>query len=171
MIKNDHEHILMLRKPGGYRSTCMVQKALSMLLPHEMDRWMRPVWSDIRGASLRDGHPAPFPTEMAQRLIRMFSFAGDTVLDPFAGSGTTALAAIACGRSSMSVEVEPTYASMAVARMVQAARSPRLWGPQRIEIADATARPAGSARFEAAADIVGLGAVKHRAPKSVAAAE
>lgn len=136
VIKNDHEHILMLRKPGGYRSTDMVQKALSMLLPQEMDAWMRPVWSDIRGASLKDGHPAPYPIEMAQRIVRMFSFVGDTVLDPFAGSGSTALAAIACGRSSISVEVEPLYASMALGKVVQASRSTHLWGPQRIEVTD-----------------------------------
>jgi hypothetical protein len=54
----------------------MIQKALSMLQRDEMDAWTRPVWSDIRGASLRDGHPAPFPAELAERLIRMFSFAG-----------------------------------------------------------------------------------------------
>ena len=72
IIKNDHEHIVMLRKPGGYRATPMIQKALSMLQRDEMDAWMRPVWSDIRGASLRDGHPAPFPPELAERLIRMF---------------------------------------------------------------------------------------------------
>lgn len=140
VIKNDHEHILMLRKPGGYRSTDMMQKALSMLLPHEMDAWMRPVWSDIRGASLRDGHPAPYPVEMAERLIRMFSFAGDTVLDPFAGSGSTALAAIACGRSSISVEIEPLYANMALGKITQAARSPRLWGPARIDVVDGLAK-------------------------------
>ena len=137
VIKNDHEHILMLRKPGGYRTTDMVQKALSMLLRHEMDAWMRPVWSDIRGASLRDGHPAPYPTRMAERIfVRMFSFAGDTVLDPFAGSGSTALASIGCGRSSISIEIEPTYASMALGKMMKAARSTRLWGPRRIEIID-----------------------------------
>lgn len=140
VIKNDHEHILMLRKPGGYRSTDMMQKALSMLLPHEMDAWMRPVWSDIRGASLRDGHPAPYPVEMAERLIRMFSFAGDTVLDPFAGSGSTALAAIACGRSSISVEIEPLYANMALGKITQAARSPRLWGPAHIDVVDSLAK-------------------------------
>jgi modification methylase len=106
IIKNDHEHILMLRKPGGYRATPMIQKALSMLQREEMDAWMRPVWSNIRGASLRAGHPAPFPPDLAERLIRMFSFAGDTVLDPFAGSGSTAVAAIRAGRNSVSVEIE-----------------------------------------------------------------
>jgi DNA modification methylase len=109
IIKNDHEHILMLRKPGGYRTTPMIQKALSILQRDEMDAWMRPVWSDIRGASLQQGHPAPFPVEIAERLVRLFSFAGDTVLDPFAGSGSTAVAAIRSGRNSISVEIEEEY--------------------------------------------------------------
>jgi modification methylase len=119
IIKNDHEHIVMLRKPGGYRTTPMIQKALSMLQREEMDAWMRPVWSDIRGASLRDGHPAPFPVELAERLIRLFSFAGDTVLDPFAGSGSTAVAAIRSGRNSVSVEVVEDYLNAAARRAAQ----------------------------------------------------
>jgi site-specific DNA-methyltransferase (adenine-specific) len=65
IIKNDHEHILMLRKPGGYRTTPMIQKALSMLQRDEMDAWMRPVWSDIRGASLR---ARSFPTRVGRAL-------------------------------------------------------------------------------------------------------
>ncbi len=121
VIKNDHEHIVMLRKPGGYRTTPMIQKALSMLQRDEMDAWMRPVWSDIRGASLREGHPAPFPVELAERLIRMFSFAGDTVLDPFAGSGSTAAAAIRTGRNSVSVEIEEEYLNAATRRTAKEA--------------------------------------------------
>ncbi|HEU0155464.1 MAG TPA: site-specific DNA-methyltransferase [Stellaceae bacterium] len=121
IIKNDHEHILMLRKPGGYRATSMLQKALSMLQRDEMDAWMRPVWSDIRGASLREGHPAPFPSELAERLIRMFSFAGDTVLDPFAGSGSTAVAAIRAGRNSISIEIEENYLNAATRRAAKEA--------------------------------------------------
>ena len=123
IIKNDIEHIIMLRKPGGYRTTPMIQRALSMLQRDEMDAWMRPVWSDIRGASLRDGHPAPFPMEIAERLIRMFSFAGDWVLDPFAGSGSTALAAIRAGRNSTSVEIEETYLIAAMRRAAREAAS------------------------------------------------
>ncbi len=116
VIKNDHEHILMLRKPGGYRTTTMLQKALSMLQKAEMSSWMLPVWSDIRGASLQNGHPAPYPVELAERLIRMFSFAGDTVLDPFAGTGSTTSAAIRCGRNSISIDVEPEYIEIAAKR-------------------------------------------------------
>ncbi len=121
IIKNDHERILMLRKPGRYRTTPMIQKALSMLQRDEMGQWMRPVWSDIRGASLRAGHPAPFPPELAERLIRMFSFAGDTVLDPFAGSGSTAMAAIRAGRNSISIEIEQEYLNSATRRAAQLA--------------------------------------------------
>ena len=123
IIKNDHEHIVMLRKPGGYRTTPMIQKALSMLQRDEMDGWMRPVWSDIRGASLRDGHPAPFPSELAERLIRMFSFAGDLILDPFAGSGSTAVAAIRAGRNSISIEIEEQYLNSATRRSAAEAAS------------------------------------------------
>jgi DNA modification methylase len=123
IIKNDHEHILMLRKPGGDRTTPMIQKALSILQRDEMDAWMRPVWSDIRGASLREGHPAPFPPELAERLIRLFGFAGDTILDPFAGSGSTAIAAIRSGRNSISVEIEKEYLNAATRRAAGEAAS------------------------------------------------
>lgn len=131
IIKNDHEHILMLRKPGGYRTTSIMQRALSMLQRDEMGAWMRPIWTDIRGASLRDGHPAPFPPEIAERLIRMFSFAGDTVLDPFAGSGSTAVAAVRSGRNSISVEIEQAYLSAATRRSAAAAAN----SPQRTHMA------------------------------------
>jgi site-specific DNA-methyltransferase (adenine-specific) len=117
VIKNDFEHILMLRKPGAYRSTSMLQKALSMLQKSEMDGWQRPFWQDIRGASLRNGHPAPYPIEIAERLIRMFSFAGDTILDPFCGSGSTAIAACRAGRNSISSDVETKYLQSTFARL------------------------------------------------------
>ena len=117
VIKNDFEHIIMLRKPGAYRSTTMLQKALSMLQKDEMDAWQRPFWQDIKGASLQNGHPAPFPVEMAERLIRMFSFAGDTVLDPFCGSGSTPIAAARVGRNSASSDVEVKYIESTVRRL------------------------------------------------------
>ena len=117
VIKNDCETVVMLRKPGDYRPRPMVQKALSMLQPAEMSVWQRWMWDDIRGASLRGGHPAPFPVELAERLIKLYSFAGDTVLDTFGGSGSTAAAAIRSGRNSISVEIEPEYVDMAATRL------------------------------------------------------
>jgi DNA modification methylase len=109
IIKNDVEYILFLRKGGQYRSVNPLQKALSMLNREEMQLWLRSVWTDIRGVSTRNGHPAPYPVELAERLIRMFSFAGDTILDPFAGTGSTSIGALLTGRNSVGNEIEPTY--------------------------------------------------------------
>ena len=120
IIKSDYEHILMLRKPG-YRATPMIQRALSMLDRGEMSAWMQPVWTGVPGASTRNGHPAPFPIEIAERLVRLFSFAGDTILDPFTGSGSTAIAAVGTGRNSISVEVEIEYLRSAALRASQRA--------------------------------------------------
>jgi len=116
IIKNDVEYILMLRKPGQYRAPSDDQRATSRLTKEEHARWFRPIWSDITGASTRE-HPAPFPVELAYRLVRMFSFAGDTVLDPFAGTGTTTVAAIRCNRNSIANEVDPEYFRLAEKRI------------------------------------------------------
>ncbi|TPM35014.1 site-specific DNA-methyltransferase [Mesorhizobium sp. B2-3-5] len=113
VVKNDIEYILFMRKGGDYRKIGRLQKALSMLTKEEMQSWWRSIWTDVRGASTRTGHPAPYPPKLAERLIRMFSFAGDTVLDPFAGTGSTAIGAIEAGRNSVSLDIEPAYIELA----------------------------------------------------------
>ncbi len=128
IIKNDVEYILFLRKGGQYRSPSTLQRALSMLNKEEMQNWMRSGWSDIKGESTRRGHPAPYPVALADRLIHMFSFAGDTVLDPFSGTASTALAALSAGRNSVSNELEPAYHRMAEERLREAAWLPRSVG-------------------------------------------
>jgi len=117
IVKNDFEYILFLRKGGGYRSPSPSQKALSMLSKSEMQNWIRTAWTDIKGESTRKGHPAPFPVELAERLIRLFSFAGDTILDPFVGTGSTLLAAMATGRNSIGNEIDPSYVKLAQERL------------------------------------------------------
>lgn len=134
IIKNDIEYILFLRKGGEYRSTPAIQKALSMLTKEEMKSWQRSIWTDLRGASTRDGHPAPYPVELAERLVRLFSFAGDTVLDPFAGTGSTSQAAIIAGRNSIANEIEPAYVEIARQRITKAARQPRCVGAIEAEV-------------------------------------
>lgn len=119
VIKNDVEHILMLRKPGGYRKPTSAMEAGSLISSEDYNKWFAPIWSDIPGASMRD-HPAPYPLELARRLILMFSFVGDTVLDPFVGSGTTMLAALKTGRNSIGIEIDPEYASRAESRLREA---------------------------------------------------
>lgn len=108
IIKNDIEYILMLRKPGGYRKPTEDQRIRSKLSKEEYAKWFRSFWTDVPGASTKD-HPAPYPIELAVRLVRMFSFVGDTVLDPFAGSFTTTVAAMRSGRNSIANELDPRY--------------------------------------------------------------
>ncbi len=111
VIKNDIEFILMQRKPGGYRSPSPAARVLSLISAAQHREWFRQIWT-IPGASTRD-HPAPYPVELATRLVRMFSFVGDTVLDPFLGTGTTSVAAARAGRNSVGVEVDPEYLELA----------------------------------------------------------
>ncbi len=134
IVKNDTEYILFLRKGGKYRSVDPLKRALSMLTKDEMQGWLRSTWTDIRGASTRDGHPAPFPIELAERLIKLFSFAGDTVLDPFLGTGSTALAAVTTGRNSIGVEIESTYFKLAQERLARAVRIKRMSGAIHAEV-------------------------------------
>ncbi|MGH9327196.1 MAG: DNA-methyltransferase, partial [Terriglobia bacterium] len=116
IVKNDVEFILMLRKPGGYRQPTEQQRDASRLTKKEHQEWFQQVWNGLTGESTRD-HPAPYPEELAYRLIRMFSFVGDTVLDPFMGTGTTLLAASRCGRNAIGIEVEGAYVKMAKRRL------------------------------------------------------
>jgi site-specific DNA-methyltransferase (adenine-specific) len=128
IIKNDIEFILMQRKPGGYRQPTLQQRQSSMLSKEEYDKWFAQFWR-ITGVSTRE-HPAPFPEELAYRLVRMFSFVGDTVLDPFLGSGTTMVAAVKADRNSIGVEIEQRYLEMVRKRVVQLQRA--LLKPSRL---------------------------------------
>jgi modification methylase len=128
IIKNDAEYILFLRKGGEYRSPSATQKALSMLTRDEMKSWLRSAWVDVKGESTKKGHPAPYPQSLAERLIKLFSFAGDMVLDPFVGTGTTNLAAVATGRNSIGNEIEPAYLKIAEQRLQLATAMPRSFG-------------------------------------------
>ncbi|VEN74027.1 Methyltransferase [Candidatus Desulfarcum epimagneticum] len=116
IIKNDMEFILMQRKPGGYRKPTDLQRKLSKIDKKNFKSWFRQIWH-ITGASTRN-HPAPFPLELASRLVRMFSFQGDTVLDPFCGSGTTMAASLMHGRNSVGLDIDAEYCRMA-ARMLK----------------------------------------------------
>jgi site-specific DNA-methyltransferase (adenine-specific) len=111
IIKNDIEFILMQRKPGGYRKPTDKQRRESKINKKDFAEWFQQVWK-IPGASTKN-HPAPFPLELANRLVQMFSFTGDTVLDPFCGTGTTLVAALKNRRNSIGIEIDPEYCGMA----------------------------------------------------------
>ncbi len=121
VIKNDVEYIVMQRKSGGYRSPSISTRVMSVISEENYQKWFRVLWEDLPGASTKQ-HPAPYPVELAERLIRMFSFAGDTVLDPFMGTGSTAIAAARCGRNSIGVEVDPHYFQLAYDDLLENSR-------------------------------------------------
>ncbi len=121
IIKNDIEFILMQRKPGGYRKPSPEQRAKSRISKKDHAQWFRQIWN-LGGASTKK-HPAPYPLELAYRLVRMFSFHGDTVLDPFCGTGTTMLASMKCDRNSVGIEIDESYCSMASDRLITEVRT------------------------------------------------
>jgi DNA modification methylase len=116
VIKNDIEFMLMQRKPGGYRSPSNAARLLSIVSDENHKAWFSQIWTGLTGASTRQ-HPAPYPEVLAERLIRMFSFVGDTVLDPFSGTGTTTVAAITTGRNSIGYEIDEHYVTLARRRI------------------------------------------------------
>ena len=83
-------------------------KEKSKITKKEWREWTDPTWH-FDGVDTNDDHPAKFPYELPYRCIRMFSFKGDTVLDPFCGSGTTLKAAVDTGRHGIGYEIEEKY--------------------------------------------------------------
>jgi DNA modification methylase len=116
VVKNDIEFILMLRRAGGYRSPDIATRILSVIPQAKHKEWFQQIWSGVTGASTRN-HPAPYPLELAERLVRMFSFVGDTVLDPFSGTATTSAACAKWGRNSIGVEVDSHYFELGIHRL------------------------------------------------------
>lgn len=116
VIKNDIEFILMERKSGGYRAPSVTTRVLSVISEEKHREWFQQIWQGLTGASTRN-HPAPYPIELAERLIRMFSFVGDTVLDPFMGTASTNIAASRWGRNSIGIEIDPDYYDQARKRL------------------------------------------------------
>lgn len=107
ILKIDYEFILIFKKYGGAPSVSAADKEQSRLTTEEWNLYFNGHWN-FPGEK-QDKHLAMFPEELPRRLIRMFSFKGDTVLDPFLGSGTTSLAARNLGRNSIGYEINPAF--------------------------------------------------------------
>ena len=114
----EHEFILIFRKGGKRTFSGKIEKQArreSAYFWEERNQWFSDVWMDLRGApqsvnmNQNRARSGAFPLELAFRLINMFSVIGDTVLDPFLGTGTTVLAAMCCGRESLGFEIDPTF--------------------------------------------------------------
>lgn len=132
VIKNDIEYILIAKKPGPYRSPSEQQRLSSMIGKDEFKDLFRQVWT-FPGTSTKTGHPAPFPEELPRRLVTMYSFAGDVVLDPFMGSGTTALAACKLGRQAIGIDCVERFVDMAATRLVKAGIETKLDGGKEMK--------------------------------------
>jgi DNA modification methylase len=117
IVELDYEHILIFKRPGKPKSAARGLKEASRLSKEEWKTFFSGHWSFGGVAKKKSGHEAAFPEELPRRLIRMFSFAGDTVLDPFLGSGTTAKAGVELGRTVIGYEINEKYASSAAERM------------------------------------------------------
>ncbi|HKN07173.1 MAG TPA: site-specific DNA-methyltransferase [Thermoplasmata archaeon] len=132
----DCEFVLLFRKgPLRRFPPHDAARLASQFSRPERDRWFSQVWTDIRGARQDSprGRNAAFPPELAERLVRMFSVAGDTVLDPFAGTGTTLWAAARWGREAIGVEWDGgAYGALEASARTQKFTSPaRTTSPRR----------------------------------------
>ena len=128
-VTYEHEYILIFRKGGKRVFTADRQRRQqSAYFWEERNIWFSDLW-DVKGARQKSAEEtgrersAAFPFEIPYRLINMYSILGDTVLDPFAGTGTTLLAAMASGRNSVGLELDPTFATAAVSALQ---KEPRL---------------------------------------------
>ena len=107
ILKMDYEFILIFKKLGAPPKVTAEQKQASIITKDEWNEYFSSHWNFNGVKQL--GHIAMFPEEVPKRLIKMFSFVGETVLDPFAGSGTTSLAAMKLGRNSISYEINNEF--------------------------------------------------------------
>lgn len=169
-VTYEHEYILVLRKGGARRfvgEAATRARRESAYFWEERNVWFSDVWTDLLGAGQALARPAredtalrarsaAFPLELPARLIAMYSMYGDTVLDPFVGTGTTQLAAACAGRSSVGVEREPELAAGILARLGDAPRLRR-----------GAARLAAHRRFVDARIAAGKTLAHHNAPHDV----
>jgi hypothetical protein len=107
LVEIDYEFILIFKKPGPPKKVDKAIKEASRLTKEEWKEYFAGHWRF--GGAKQAGHEAMFPEELPRRLIRMFSFAGDTVLDPFLGSGTTVKAALDLGRNAVGYEINENF--------------------------------------------------------------
>lgn len=105
-----YEWITVFCKSGKREPVSKEIKEKSKLTTAEWQNWaINSIWEMQPAKAKSEGHPAPFPLELPKRLIKLYSFYGDTVLDPFAGTGTTLQAALKLGRKAVGYELNPDY--------------------------------------------------------------
>jgi site-specific DNA-methyltransferase (adenine-specific) len=120
VLRDVHEYILIFSKESLARRS---DGRPATINKDSFLEWTKSVWTFPAISARQVGHPAPFPEELPRRLIDLYTYRGDTVLDPFCGSGTTCLAALRAGRRYVGYEVEPRYVRLAEKRLAEARRA------------------------------------------------
>lgn len=117
-LRDVHEYILIFSK-GDYARKKDKEKTnkIDTITKEQFMEWTKSIWTMNAESAKRIGHPAPFPEELPYRLIQLYSFTDDLVLDPFMGSGTTAAAALKANRKYVGYEISETYLNLAEARL------------------------------------------------------
>ena len=119
ILRDSHEYILVFSK-GDYkrtRSSDEKQTKQNSISKENFMEWTKSIWTFNAESAKRVGHPAPFPLDLPYRLIQLYSFQTDVVLDPFMGSGTTAIAALQSNRNYLGFEIDQEYIKLAKRRI------------------------------------------------------
>jgi site-specific DNA-methyltransferase (adenine-specific) len=121
-LRDIHEYLLVFSK-GDYKlarsKTERAEGRIDTIVKDEFIQHTKSIWSFPTESARRVNHPAPFPVELPRRCIEMYTYAGDVVLDPFLGSGTTAVAAKMCGRRYVGLDLSEEYCAIAEERLAQ----------------------------------------------------
>lgn len=115
VLRDTHEYILVFSK--GSFSRKKSSDKINTITKEQFMEWTKSVWSMNPESAKKVGHPAPFPVELPYRLIQLYTFKGDVVLDPFMGSGSTAIAALKSDRRYVGYEIKPEYIKLAEERI------------------------------------------------------
>ncbi len=114
VLRDVHEWILVFSKGLSERNA---ENRESTITDAELMEYTQSIWSIHTASAKRIGHPAPFPEDLPRRLIQLYTFRGDVVLDPFCGSGTTCIAALKAGRHYVGYDTEKRYCELAEKRI------------------------------------------------------
>lgn len=114
VLRDIHEYILVFSKNTFTRKKRKKENTIKKV---EFLEWTKSIWTFPAVSAKKIGHPAPFPEELPHRLIQLYSFKGDVILDPFVGSGTTCLSALKDGRNYVAYDIDPEYIKLAVNRI------------------------------------------------------
>lgn len=114
ILRDVHEYILIFSKGDYKREKGNKENTISK---EQFMEWTKSIWTMNAESARRIGHPAPFPEELPSRLIQLYSFTNDIVLDPFIGSGTTAISALKAGRKYVGYDINQDYIDLANRRI------------------------------------------------------